>query len=331
MATQVEPHRARSPRDLPPEATFADLATAARRQDALHDLDGDAGCLLRRTPAGPRLEADLAVAVRPLPEPASDLDARLAEGVAPVSLLTRFGTYGTSTAPLGLVAMTTTRPAASGHVLALFLTDEGLYARRSERAEGERTPSRPAWVLEHTAWDDVDLVVVTAEAGVPVDTLLDLLDRLPDRLAGRVGLAVPLAPGTQLPPSPSADAAVSPAALCPEGLDLLPDAAPEGDLPADRLRTGLAPLARDAELCVGTSAGAGAAGGRVVLALRIDPTGRVQDACAMEDATGDPALRACLLEATRTLGFDPPGGFLDLALPLRLEPGLSHRQRPVCR
>ncbi|MDQ3033968.1 MAG: hypothetical protein M3Y87_16245, partial [Myxococcota bacterium] len=69
----------------------------------------------------------------------------------------------------------------------------------------------------------------------------------------------------------------------------------------------------------------------VAIAVRIAADGRVREACVMEDATGDPSLRACLVRAARELAFDPPGGVVDFALPLRLEAGRAQRQAPVCR
>ena len=51
----------------------------------------------------------------------------------------------------------------------------------------------------------------------------------------------------------------------------------------------------------------------------------------MEDATGDSALRACIVRAARELAFEPPGGAVDFALPLLLEPGRAQRQVAVCR
>jgi hypothetical protein len=165
---------------------------------------------------------------------------------------------------------------------------------------------------------------------VPLTALADLLDRIPASHAGRVTLAVALEEGTRLPATPAVSGGET-AELCPEGLPELAEDAPFGDLAPDRIRSALDPLRRGAELCVGTSSGPGAAGGRVVMAVRIDPQGRVEAACAMEDSTGDAALRACLARAARELAFDPPGGYVDFTLPLALEPGITQRQVPVCR
>jgi hypothetical protein len=65
--------------------------------------------------------------------------------------------------------------------------------------------------------------------------------------------------------------------------------------------------------------------------MRIDPTGRVSEACVSEDETNDGVLRACLVAAARELGFAAPsGGPVDVALPIRIEPGLAHRQQAIC-
>jgi hypothetical protein len=320
----------RGVRELPRDATFADLVTAARRLDDLRDQESDAGCLLRVGSDGYRLEADLAVAVRPLPPPADDLDARLARDGGPVRILTRFGAYGVAPAQMGLVAIGTTQPLTRGTGLALLLTDRGLYARRTDRAGGERDALSIEWVLERMTWDEFDLVAVSAESSTPLSALADLLGRLPASIAGRLTFATPLAEGTRLPePSPASEQADR-AELCEDGLPGLSDDAPDGDLAPDRIRAGLAPLRRGAELCVGTSRGAGAAGGRLAITVRIRPDGRVDAACVHEDAIGDPALRACLVRAARELVFDPPGGWLDFALPMTLAPGTAQRQRALC-
>ncbi|MFW5876139.1 MAG: hypothetical protein ACOCXM_05340, partial [Myxococcota bacterium] len=68
-------------RALGPAATFGELVAAARALDDAGAGDADAGCLLRSPPTsagGWRLEADLAVAVRPLPDAPANLASRLA-------------------------------------------------------------------------------------------------------------------------------------------------------------------------------------------------------------------------------------------------------------
>lgn len=321
---------ARSDRDLDREATFADLVTAARRQDDRRDQDAAAACLVRASASGYRLEADLAVAVRPLPAPPAELDARMEAERGPIRVLTRFGTYGAEHAQSGLVAINTTLPPSRGVALAFVLTDRGLYARRSDAPGGERDASRPEWILARVPWTEIDLLAITAEAAVPIASLVELLAAIPTSMAGRVTLAVVLEEGTRLPEPAAIDPGEG-AELCPQGLPELAESDPLGDLPADRIRDALGPLRTGAELCVGTSTGPGASGGRVSMAVRIGPEGRVSDACVIEDTSGDPQLRACLARAARELSFDPPGGYLDFTLPLALEPGRAQRQAPLCR
>jgi hypothetical protein len=309
-----------SPRDLAPDATFADLVAAARRQDDLRDQDSSAGCLLRAPREGGafRLEADLAAAVRPLPEPPPSLTARLERA----AVLTRYGAIGEPAAPLGLVAFTTTRPAAGAPAAILVVTTRGLFLGGTEAARfDEIDPSRLARLD-----DGRSQLFVTAHAGVSVRALANVLAALPP-MPGRIALAVALPEGTRLPEPPAATAESAP--ICE--LSVLPDDAPSGELSLDALRSGVAPLADRARLCAGTTDGAGALGGRVVVSMRIDPTGRVSEACVSEDETNDGVLRACLVAAARELGFAAPsGGPVDVALPIRIEPGLAHRQQAIC-
>jgi hypothetical protein len=314
----VRPEEARTPasaRDLAADATFADLVAAARRQDDLRDQDSSAGCLLRAHPW--RLEADLAAAVRPLPEPPPSITGRLDRA----AVLTRYGAIGDPSAPLGLVAFTTTRPAAGAEGMVLVVTARALFLGRTGQARfDEIDPSRLARLD-----DGASQLFVTANADVPVAELARVLALLPP-MPGRVALAVALPEGTRLP-APSVDAAET-APIC--ALEPLPDEA-WGDLSVDALRSGVAPLAERARLCAGTTSGPGALGGRVVLSMRIDPRGRVSEACVSEDETNDGVLRACLVAAARELGFPAPsGGSVDVALPLRIEPGLTHRQVARC-
>ncbi len=307
-----------SARSLSAGASYADLVGAARRQDQLRDQDSDAGCLLR-VGATPRLEADLAAAVRPLPEVPPALSSRLGT----VAVLTRYGAIGAPDAALGLVAFTTTRPAAA-RARVLLVTRSALFRGATDASRFE--PIEPAALA--TIDDGSSHVFVTAEAGVSLEALAEILGALPVTLAGRVGLAVALPEGTRLPVVPPREE-LETAAVCE--LSPLPDEA-WGELDTAAIRAGVAPLAERASLCAGTTDGPGALGGRVVVSMRIDPSGRVTDACVTEDGTDDGVLRACLVRAARELTIGPPrGGSIDVALPIRIEPGVSHRQVALCR
>lgn len=312
-------------RHLSPRATFADLVRAVGEQDRLRDSDSDAGCLLRRRGDAFDVSADLAVAIRPLPPVEADLDARMEATPGPVRVLTRYGSYGS--APVGATALTTTAPAPMEAIATLLvMTDRGVYVRSSGHAARTVAALVPTAALAEI--DEGSAVFVTAEAAVPVDDLARLLARLPRTLDGSIGLAALLPAETQLPaPAPAEASADVP--TC-EGLPPLGEGDVEGTLPTDRIVAGLAPLRATAEICIGTSSGPGARGGRVVLDLRIGAGGGVVASCVREDPTGDAVLRACLLDATRSLGFDDPHGTLDVELPLVLTPGLAHRQRALC-
>jgi hypothetical protein len=321
-APEATPTARASPRDLTAAATFADLVAAARRQDDLRDQDSSAGCLLRTAPW--RLEADLAAAVRPLPEPPPSLTARLER----VAVLTRYGAIGDrgaadgASAPLGLVAFTTTRPSAGAPAAVLVVTARGLWLGRTDRARFDEIDRSRLATLD----DGQSLLFVTAHAGVPLRQLAEALAALPS-MPGRIALAVALPGETRLPEPTPPTAETAP--RC--GLTALPDDAPLGELSLEALRSGVAPLVERARLCAGTTEGAGALGGRVVVSMRIDTSGRVIEACVSEDETDDGVLRACLAGAARELLFDAPsGGSVDVALPMRIEPGLAHRQRALC-
>lgn len=320
---------ANASRVLPRGASFADLAAAARRQDDLRDQDSTAGCVLsRRDDGGLDLTADLAVAVRPLPVPESDLDGRMA-GTAPVRVLTRYGSYGEAAAPpIALSAMTTTAPPDRPVALVVFLTDRGAYARRTDVAFGEVRPRPLDELVGLLPYAEVATTFVTAEAGVPLETLAELLRALPSTLAGNVGLAVALEAGTRLPDEPAAlDDDVAP--VC-AGLSDPPPDAREGTLEAADIVAALGPLRTAAAVCVGATPGPGARGGRLSLAVRIGEEGRVLDACIRSDSSDDPHLRACVVRAARALVFPAAGGLVDFELPLSLSPGAAHHQRPLC-
>ena len=307
----------RSARDLEIDATFLDLVAAARRQDDLRDQDSSLGCLVRSSPL--RLEADLAAAVRPLPEPPPSLTARLESRVV---VLTRYGAIGEPSAPLGLVAFTTTRPAAGAIAQVLIVTPRALFLGRTDRQRFDEIDRSRLAGLD----DGTSQLFVTAAAGMPVAELVSILGALPP-MPGRVALAVALPEGTRLPePAPSTAETAAICALSDPG------DAPLGELPLQALRDGVAPLVDRARLCAGTTDGPGALGGRVVLAMRVDAAGRVSEACVTEDGTNDAILRACLVAAALELVFPAPtGGALDVALPFVLEPGITHRQVAVCR
>lgn len=318
-------------RSLGVDANYADLLTIARTLDQRRDQDSDAGCLLRRRAGGWRLDADLAAAVRPLPEPPADLDERLGGEAGPIVVLSRWGAYGEARlGALALTAVTTTLPPRREPAIVWFVTEAGVTSRSTIAPVESGAGSIQEAVARLPA--EVGALFITAEAGVPLARLADVLRRVPESLFGRAGLAVPLAAGTRLPSPPPTAPIEGPETLCPEGLPALADTDPIGTLEAEPIVSSLGPLRRGVEACVGATEGPGAAGGRVSMALRIGADGRVATACVVEDETGDPALRACLVRATRSIAFPAPtpSGFVDFQLPLALSPLESQRQRPLC-
>ncbi|HJL14726.1 MAG TPA: hypothetical protein RMH99_03665, partial [Sandaracinaceae bacterium LLY-WYZ-13_1] len=281
-------------RQLSADATYSDLLRAARTLDDRRDQGSDAGCLLR-TPqgggAGFALAADLAVAVRPLRDAPEDLDARLATDGSAVNVLSRWGAYGPGDPDRPtFAAVTTTLPPRREPAIVWAVTDRGVYVRSTQRPTDAAPPGShddAAAALGDPA--ALGALLVTAERSVPLTRLAEVLAVVPPALAGRVALAVALEPGTRLPEPPEASGANGADALCPDGLPALAEDAPVGSLAPRVILSSLGPLRQGAEICVGTTGGAG---GRVELALRIGPDGRVAEACVVRDETDGPALRA---------------------------------------
>jgi hypothetical protein len=336
--TVEAPYAAVSPRVLAPEATFRDVVAAIAALDDGPDESSTAGCVLREGRDGEphHLEADLSVAVRPVPAPDSDLDGRLGRSAR---VLTRWGPIGAAHPDLALVALTGTPPASGEAAIVLVVTDEGVYGRVARAAPLDRADFGPA-SIDQAGARIADLVArpelaaapifVTAERGVRVERVARLFEWLARVPSASVALAVALAPGTRLPDAPAQETGPG-AATCPDGLPATSDDAPEGDLPADTIRAGIEPLRAASIECL-AHAGAGAVrGGVAELAFRIGADGAVQDACFVRDATDDPALRACIVRAALGIRFaaPSPAGTVDVVLPLRLaaEPAPPVRAR----
>jgi hypothetical protein len=199
-------------------ATFGDLVSAARALEDAGAADASVGCLLRGS--GPyRLEADLAVAMRPLPEAPADLDARL-ESARSVRLFSRWGQLGLG-GDLAAAAFTTTAPPRGEHATAWVLTDRGLWILPVGEGPARAGPLalREAGARA-TGAAARGLVVVLAEAGVALADLRTVLAALAGTHAN-VALAVSLAAEVRLPaPTP---ASASNEGLCPDGLPELAD------------------------------------------------------------------------------------------------------------
>ena len=342
---------AADPRDLALDATFADLLTRATQLDAALDPGPDGGpgnprCLLDPgQPGRPhRFAADVGVAIRPVPEAAADLDDR---AMAPASILTPYGRFGVGE---GLVLATFTTfaplgPTTGQEATLLLLTDRGLHARAllldppvAPPTSGSAPADLVHWIEESAATLPAGgLVVVTAEAAMPISSLARLLAALP--ASSHVVLAVPLGSDVRLPaavanrlPGAADVAAHDDASLCPDGLPPPPDPTPEGALPTQVLRDALLPLGEAGRTCVANLGAAAAGGGRIVLHLRIGASGVVAEACVHDDAVGDGGLRRCLLDAARQIPFPAPepSGIVEVALPVVVSAAASLDQRPIC-
>lgn len=319
-----------SSRDLGVAATFQDLVALASRLDDVTQQTLETSCLL--SGEGPyRLEADVAVAVRPLPSAPADLDERAR--VAPeAQALLRWGPVGQD--GLAVVSFAHPRP-PTGRAALLVITDEGLYALGLGHQLPAAAPAIPRKPFDEVTkamavFRDVESLWVTAEAGVPMVRLRAVLDGVPTHLFGHVGFAVALADGTKLPsPLPAHDDG---AGLCPDGLPPMDDDAPLGDLDIVKIRETLSDLLVSGERCLAQARGPAALGGVVEQWLRVGPTGEVTDSCWSSDPLGDAALRSCLVSAAKTLRFAPPmpSGVVDLQLPVRLQPRWPAPASPVC-
>lgn len=300
----------------------------ARRLDDRGDADSSAGCLIRGSGAvgdGFRLEADVAVAVRPLPDATADVAARHATAPGPVRVLTRWGQRGGDGLPL--VAFTSTPPPGPGPTAALLIGADGARLIVGERDEaiavgevGARLAAGPA----------PSVVAVTADAGTPLATVRAALAAVGERAP--VTLAVPLPVDTRLPAGePAVDPELARAGMCEGGLPAAPDARP-GALPRSAIVDALGAFRSRAAECMRLVTGPAAAGGALDVAFRIAGDGSVAHACARRDEAGDPGLRLCVLDAARALSFpapDPPG-VVDVALPVLLAPDQGLLQRPLC-
>lgn len=318
--------------------TFADLVGAARV--LLRDGRGDsnAGCLLDRDGAGFKLKADLMPALDELPDVPVDLDAQLQRTRGPARVLTAWGPAGHGEPELALTSFTAL-PAeyARGPVVVLVLTDAGMYVRFGNTQVSDAGPELPSNEAVSRVIDSPMLSMpgnenatfyVSAEAGVSLERVAQLLSVLPADKA--VALAIVLPAGTKLPaapppPAPSADA-------CPDGLPELDANEAQGDLERSAIVAALAPLQDAASECMRNATGTARAGGKLVLALRIAGDGSVPRACTVRDAIGDPALATCVLSGARRLRFPAPNppGSVDVQLPLSLSPVGPQRQQAFC-
>lgn len=326
------------PRALAATASFADVVAAARLLDDRSDAEASHRCLLRGEAApgsSYRLEADVAIAVRPLSDSPANLLARLEGATGAVDVLTRWGRAGPEASRIAFATFTSAAPPA-GVTLVLAITEAGVLLRSTAGPVGveHAGPFPAATVAEHleAAAEDAGMLVVTASPTTPLPALRSVLLALPAQLAERVAFGVALAADTTLPPGPAAPAAADDG-LCEEGLPEPSAERPESSPDPSAVLGALAGFRENAVSCV-SAAGSGAArGGRLEVHLRAGPGGAVEAACARRDTVGDYALRACVLGSALSVRLPAPAddeGFYDVALPLRFAPDVSLGQTPWC-
>ena len=331
---------ARSARALGATATFAELVRAARELEDRGEGNATAGCLLRGSGAvgeAWRFEADVAVAVRPLPAAWDDYDAHLRAHRGPARILSRWGQTRAEPYSLALATLTSTVPVDTTLPAAVvLLTDAGAYVlgtAQSSAPVGAAVPTaRLVEALRALQPGGAPaMIAVTAEAALPLASLREALAVLGE-LGVPIALAVPLAPDVRLPADPVASPDVAERGLCGRGLPEPPPSAVEGDLAQSVVVAALSPLRDAVARCMSNATGRAASGGRLDVTLRIGADGTVTEACAVRDDVLDPALRICVLEAARSLRFPlpSPSGYVDLALPLRLAADATLAQRPLC-
>jgi hypothetical protein len=315
--TPTTPVLALEPTQMTPDAPEAAAQAATTYGELVHaaaQREGEPNgtrCVFEREAHGLRMVGTTTPALRPLPQPAPDLDALLAQDIT-VNVLTPFGRYGVAPNALTLVSFTYTPP--TREAVALVITDQGIALRGSQASAPMRDKLTLADAVQAvSALSSPATAFVSAEAPVPASALVDLLAALESKRIP-VALAVSLAPATRLPTPPIARLADT----CPNGLPETSE--PEGALDVAALTPALSELRTRAAECLSSADPRGAAGGRLSLLLRVAKTGMLANACIDSDETGDARLRGCILEQAQKLKFPEPtpSGSVDLALPLTL-------------
>jgi hypothetical protein len=323
---------------LSTDARFGDLIAAVNHLDQHDQHHSEKKCLLRRLPFNSEriaLEADLAVAVRPLPDAPERLDKRLRTESGKIHVITIWDRIGVDASGIALVAFTTTSPASARlPAVALFLTDRGITIRQTDQIpEPNNKPiqlNQLASFLADIASQKNFALYVTADAQIPLSALYDLLSTLPYPQP-EVALAVALAAGTRLP-TQSKPSTRDTAVWCPQGLPELKHDAPQGDIPRSDIVATVGAMREEAQQCLAAADGSAAGGGRVQVAIRVGASGSVERQCLIEDEIQNLALAKCILSTVSSLRFPPPNpsGSVDIHLPLRLTSQGISGQKPVC-
>ncbi len=323
---------------LDADARFGDLIATVNHLDQNKQQHSDKKCLLRRLPfTGERiaLEADLAVAVRPLPDAPGQLDKRLQSESGKVHVITLWDRIGADASGIVMVAFTTTSPASARlPAVVLFITARGISIRHSDQTpEPNSEPiqlNELTSVLADIASRKEFALYVTADAEIPLGKLYELLATLPHPQP-EVALAVALSAGTRLP-TQSKPSTRDTAVWCPQGLPELKHDAPQGNIQRSDIIAAVNAMREEAQECLSAADATAAVGGRVQVAIRVGVSGSVEKQCLIEDEIENLALAKCILSTVSALRFPPPNpsGPVDIHLPLRLAPQGISGQKPVC-
>jgi hypothetical protein len=319
---------ASSPRALDGQGTFGDLVRVARSL-ASSDLAGSsAGCLLGREGDDFVLAADLMPSLERMPDPPTDLGARFERGAEPVAVLTAWGMAGTPQATTILAAFTATPPSTLQTPPVLLVLDRERAFVRAAAAGSESDAAEltiPAAVARAKQLAGASPLYVTATAGFALADLASVLAQLDASPQANVALAVLLPTDTALP---SGGPQIS-TEVCPTGLPEVDESTPLGDLSRDAVMPALAELKSDIAPCLTSLR---VASTRVVVALRVGPSGSVQSACLMDAGALDPRTASCVLLVAGALqtAVPNPHGVVDLHLPLTLQNEPLPAQRALC-
>ena len=316
-------------RALGPTSTFADLIAAIRRLDDRGEGASEERCVLRggaRAGDGIRLEGELAVPVRPVPDAAPALVPRL-RSRGPVSALAVWGQRGSGS--LVLAVLTSTTP-LRGREVVFFVSEDGVRLRfvDAEISTALAGPLAPdaiaAWLASEDGDPGVGRVLVTADAGISLASLRRYLAAIPPNL--EVALAVPLAEAVRLPPAPTPPS--DELGLCASEPAWEPS---PGDVDVPSLRSAIGERRPDLAGCLTQAAPERAHGGRIGLRFRVEESGAVERVCAISDGIGDPRVRACVLDVFRRIRVSPPsGGSALVEVPIALVPNAEDRTRALC-
>jgi hypothetical protein len=281
-------------------------------------------CLFVETGEGLALAAPLVSAVNPRPELPDDLARRLSRGEGDgLTLFTLYGQFGDGGAPLAAV---TRHAPPLGPLVAIYLSASGAHVAAPRReTRGPLGLDELERELSSMGVDSSYLVALVPEASTKESALVAVLRAIDERGA-EPALALPLPEGTR---HRKRERETDFAGTC----GTIEEGVPSGELPLPAIRAGVAELTADVRACRARSSSYEAArGGMLGLFVRVGADGRVAMACLDQDTVGDSALRACVLDAARSLAFEAPdpAGVVDLRLPLRMERDVSERKRGLC-